>query len=64
MRKLRKGLITDLIAEYLTPLNLFLFITFLMTIAVMAWFMNIWWTVEQQRLLLAQQATQGTLSSP
>ena len=63
MDKLRKGLISDLIAEYLTPLNLFLFITFLMTIAVMAWFMNIWWTVEQQRLLLAKQAVQG-LASP
>ena len=63
MSKLRKGLVSDLIAEYLTPLNLFLFITFLMTIAVMAWFMNIWWTVEQQRLILAKQATQG-LASP
>jgi len=63
MRKLRKGLITDIIAEYLTPLNLFFFITFLMTIAVLAWFMNLWWTVEQQKLLLVKQSQQ-VIASP
>ena len=63
MKKLAKGLISDLIAEYLTPLNLLLFITFLMMVAVMAWFMNIWWEVEKERLVLVKQAT-GNLATP
>ncbi len=50
MKRLRKGLITDIIAQYLTPINMLLFLTFFMTILVMAWFINVWWTMEQQRL--------------
>ena len=60
---MRKGLISDIIAEYLTPINMLLFITFLMMIAVIAWFINVWWTVEQQKLLLLKQ-TQQVISTP
>lgn len=56
---MRKGLISDIIAEYLTPINMLLFITFLMMIAVIAWFINVWWTVEQQKLLLLKQSQQA-----
>ncbi|ALU12211.1 hypothetical protein EYM_01440 [Ignicoccus islandicus DSM 13165] len=59
MKRLRKGLISDIIAEYLTPINMLLFITFLMMIAVIAWFINVWWTVEQQKLLLLKQSQQA-----
>ncbi len=63
MKRLRKGLLTDIIAEYLTPINMLLFITFLLMIAVIAWFINVWWTVEQQKLLLLKQ-TQQVISTP
>ena len=63
MNKLRRGLITDIIAEYLTPINMLLFLTFFMTILVMAWFINVWWTMEQQRLAVLK-AVQGQAVGP
>ena len=50
MKKLRRGLISDVISQYLTPINMLLFLSFFMTVLVMAWFINVWWTMEQQRL--------------
>ena len=62
MKKLRRGLITDIIAEYLTPINMLLFLTFFMTILVMAWFINVWWTMEQQRLMVLQTVQKQAVS--
>ena len=63
MKKLRRGLISDIISQYLTPINMLLFLTFFMTILVMAWFINVWWTMEQQRLAVLR-AVQAQAVSP
>ncbi len=60
--KVRRGLISELISTYLTPINLLLFLTFFMVILVMAWFINVWWTVEQQKLTLVKSVQQGAIS--
>lgn len=60
--KVRRGLISELISTYLTPINLLLFLTFFMVILVMAWFINVWWTVEQQKLTLLKSVQQGAIS--
>ena len=58
MKRLRKGqTITDIVMEYLTPLNLLLFLTLFMLIIVIAWYINVWWTIEQERLKLIQATT-------
>ncbi|HIH90352.1 hypothetical protein [Ignicoccus hospitalis] len=63
MKKWRRGLLADIISEYLTPLNMLLFLTFFMTILVMAWFINVWWTMEQQRLAVLR-SVQAQVVSP
>ncbi len=55
MKRLRKGqTITDIVMEYLTPINLLLFLTLFMLIIVIAWYINVWWSIEQERLKLIQ----------
>jgi len=63
VKKWRRGLLADIISEYLTPLNMLLFLTFFMTILVMAWFINVWWTMEQQRLAVLR-SVQAQVVSP
>ncbi len=60
--KVRRGLISELISTYLTPINLLLFLTFFMVVLVMAWFINVWWTVEQQKLALLKSVQQGAIT--
>jgi hypothetical protein len=58
MKRLRRGqAVTDIVMEYLTPLNMLLFLTLFMLIIVIAWYINVWWTIEQERLKLIQAAT-------
>ncbi len=60
--KVRRGVISELIAMYLTPLNLLLFLTFFMVVLVIAWFINVWWTLEQQKLVILKSVQQGAVS--